>query len=281
MPWRLGDRTSAALVRWYLGPDHTSKLRLWRYLLVALQQPRLTVPYGERGRITLDYRDWLQDSILRTGSYEPEVWNSISAHADQKEVLWDVGAHIGSISILACQDPRFELVHSFEPHPRTFGILTSHLRLNSDVAVAKSVAHQLALGARCEERALTFGPAINSGMATLGSEDGSGRQRTTVHCRTVDSLVYESGVAAPTLMKIDVEDWELEVLRGAQRLMEQAPPKAIAFESAANARCEMLDVALSGFFSEHDYTIRHIPRPDGDIQPRENYLAVRVRDADG
>src|SRR4051812_23408658 len=168
MARHLGDRTSAALVRWYLGPDHVSKLRMFRYLLGVMNNPRLTVPYGVGGRITLDYRDWLQDSILRTGSYEPEVWSTLSVHASSNEVFWDVGAHIGSVSLLACQDPRFRIVHSFEPNPETYGILQSHLQLNSKVTLARRTAHQLALGSRCEDRLLTFGPAINSGMATLG-----------------------------------------------------------------------------------------------------------------
>lgn len=275
MAWRLGDRTSAALIRWYLGPDHISKLRMFRYLLGALKNPRLTVPYGAGGRITLDYRDWLQDSILRTGSYEPEVWSTLSVHASSDEVFWDVGAHIGGVSLLACQDSRFRIVHAFEPHPQTYSILQSHLELNGKVTRARRVAHQLALGSRCEDRALTFGPAINSGMATLREEHEAGRKSTIVHCTTADTMVYEQGIEPATLMKIDVEDWEIEVLRGAQRLLREHPPKAIAFETAANERCEPVNADVRELLLDNGYTIRHVPRPNGEVQPRENYLALR------
>ena len=275
MAWHLGDRTSAALIRWYLGPDHMSKLRMFRYLLGAMNNPRLMVPYGAGGRITLDYRDWLQDSILRTGSYEPEVWSTLSAHALCNEVFWDVGANIGSVSILACQDSRFRMIHAFEPHPQTYEILQSHLQLNQQVMGAQRIAHQLALGARCEERALTFGPAINSGMATLREQPHTGRARTNVRCTTADVMVYEHGIEPATLMKIDVEDWEVEVLRGAQRLLREHPPKAIAFETAANERGELVNADVRDLLLDNGYAINHVARPSGEVEARENYLALR------
>src|SRR5919198_280754 len=104
MIWRLGTAPSALLLRWYFGPDHPSKLRLWRYFLGAINNPRLSVPYGDGGVITLDYRDWLQAEILRHGSYEPEVWRTLVQYAGTDEVFWDIGSHIGVFSLLACRN---------------------------------------------------------------------------------------------------------------------------------------------------------------------------------
>lgn len=272
MVWHLGQRSSAKLLQWYLGPDHPSKLRLWRYVLTALGNPRLSVPYGSGATITLDYRDWLQGTILRTGSYEPEVWTALSSHAGHGAVFWDVGAHIGTFSILACRDSRFRAVHSFEPNPETNRILRKHLALNPGVS---RTVHQLALGAANEEQVLTAGPAINSGMASLVPSSEENRRQSVVRCVTADKLVFEEGVESPTTMKIDVEGWELEVLRGAERMLAERPPRAIVFEAACeNNAPEMDDRAIAHFLEARGYAVTHIRRPDGHLEPRENYLAL-------
>lgn len=272
--WYLGERSSAKLLRWYLGPDHPSKLRLWRYVLTALGQPRLSVPYGDGAKITVDYRDWLQSTILRTGAYEPEVWSTISAYAGPEAVFWDVGAHIGTFSILACRDRRFRMVHAFEPAPGTCRVLQAHLTLNPGVPRA---VHQLALGAETEERVLTAGPEINSGMASLASQSQHGSQ-FRVQCTTADTLVFDRRVEPPTVMKIDVEGWELEVLRGATRLLDELPPTAIVFEAACESNAPTVDdPSIIEFLGERGYSVSHIPRPDGHLEPRENYVAVKSR----
>jgi len=81
------------------------------------------------------------------------------------------------------------------------------------------------------------------------------------------TIVYDFGLEPPTLMKIDVEGWELEVLLGAQKLMHQMPPKAIAFETTANERGEPLNTALL-----------EVRRANGESSSRENYLALRKAD---
>lgn len=270
--WYLRERTSAKLLQWYLGPDHRSKLRLWRYLLTALGHPRLSVPYAGSGTITLDYRDWLQSTILRTGTYEPEVWNAISSVAGNDSIFWDVGAHIGTFSILACRDSRFRVVHAFEPAPEASRVLRHHLAVNPGVS---RVIHQLALGSSNEKRVLTAGPAINSGMASLIRTSNPGRRQSVVQCTTADTLVFERGIAAPTIIKIDVEGWELEVLYGAERILTERPPAGIIFEAACERSApELDDSAIAEYLETKGYSVSYIPRPDGHVEPRENYIAI-------
>jgi FkbM family methyltransferase len=55
----------------------------------------------------------------------------------------------------------------------------------------------------------------------LQSEDFPGRL-TSVQSTTVDALLASHGAAAPVLLKADVQGYELEVLKGASRCLEQA-----------------------------------------------------------
>ena len=55
----------------------------------------------------------------------------------------------------------------------------------------------------------------------LQSKDFPGRP-TSVQSTTVDALLASHGAAAPVLLKADVQGYELEVLKGASRCLEQA-----------------------------------------------------------
>src|SRR2546429_170096 len=106
------------------------KIRLWRIFRQLLGEPRLLLRYLDRSWITLDETDYLQRSVLVTGMYEPEVWDALSSVAEHDEIVWDVGANIGTFAIRAVVDPRVSRVHAFEPDPITAALLELHNRLN-------------------------------------------------------------------------------------------------------------------------------------------------------
>ena len=96
-----------------------------------------------------------------------------------------------------------------------------------------------------------------------------------VQCATVDHMVFVERLPPPTLVKIDVEGWEPFVLKGAQRLIRQSAPKAIAFEAEHASDLDILDRELTRLLHDFGYHIEHIPRRNEGLKPRENYLAVR------
>src|SRR5690349_17994902 len=97
----LSTTVSKILRAYYLSEGHPSKLRIWRYLRKLQGYSRLTVPYIDVGWISLDERDHIQHSIFVNGAYEPEVWEALSSLAEDGEVIWDVGANIGSFALRA------------------------------------------------------------------------------------------------------------------------------------------------------------------------------------
>lgn len=273
----IGRALSRRLRTYYLGPDHPAKIRLWGMLRRAMGYARLTVPYAERGWISLDERCFLQGQVLATGTYEAEVWERLAPHAVGEDVVWDVGAHIGTFAIRALLHPLVRQVHCFEPDSETAAILESNLALNT-VSHATYAVHRAALGDRTGARLLHRGPPANTGLTTLRDDLGYGS--STVPCLTVDDALARGIAPPPTLLKLDVEDWELRVLSGAARLLAAAPPRAIAFEAAVDRTGGALDPQLPALLQSHGYRVERIPRPSGIIDVRENFLAVaghRVR----
>jgi FkbM family methyltransferase len=258
------------------------KLRLWRYIRQLSGYPPLTIAYGRGGWISVDERDWLQSAILSSGSYEPEVWATLAHHATCDEVVWDVGAHIGSFVLETTQDSRVRSVCAFEPDPVTLETLHRNLALNGHPARV----YPLALSDTAEWRPLMHGPATNTGMSTLSPTSNTGMTEHVsrraelpmfeVLCRTADELIAEGSAPAPTLMKIDVEGWEYQVVNGAQHLLRSNGLKAIVIEAGCDPSGRLLDDRLETLLHHHGYALSRIQRPDGQIRGVENYLAVRV-----
>lgn len=265
-----GRLVSRICEAYYLGPEHPMKQRVWRWLRRSLGYPRLTVRYAGGGWITLDERDVLQREILVSGLYEPEVWETLASFAHEAEVVWDVGAHIGSVAIRALLDERVREVHAFEADPLQAAVLAENLRLNG----GRYFVHSYALGSQQEHRLLHRGPIENMGLSSLATE--TCRETCAIECRSSDQVVFEDRVAAPTLLKIDVEGWEGEVLLGAKRLLAERPPRAIVLEAACDLRSgEARDTDMVAYLRSHGYQWHHIRRRSGIVDSRENYLAWR------
>ncbi|MCO5167990.1 MAG: FkbM family methyltransferase [Planctomycetes bacterium] len=261
---RLSRLPSCVLASYYRGPDHPFKIRIYRWLRRVLRG-RLTVPYGG-GWISLDEADLLQREILYRGRYEPEVWDAAATLLQPGDVVWDIGAHVGTFSVLAAADPRVAVIHAFEPDPETAEVL----RLNASLNAPKINIHQFALGDEPGSGTLHEGPGANTGLSSLVA--AGGRAARVVRCDTVDRLVFDVALPAPALVKIDVEGWEERVLRGARRLLAERPPRALLVEAPAEQRVDELERLLGA-----TYRVIHLHRRSGLVESRENFLALRRR----
>lgn len=262
----LGKTISRLLRSYYLCPDFPMKLRFWGWFRKLTNYARLTIPYAQMGWITVDERDLLQRRIFVEGTYETEVWATLAAFASE-EVVWDIGAHIGSFAIQALLDCRVREIHCFEPDPEQAAILRFNLSLNGN----NWRCHQVALGDRIEERLLFRGPQANTGLSTFQRDLGNGTVK--VICLTGDEVISHGDAPPPTLVKIDVEGWEERVFQGARELLRTAPPKAIVFEASCDHTGELENKYIVSFLEKFGYQVSWIQRPNGQVQERENFLA--------
>src|SRR3989338_5041003 len=129
-PRVLGKRLSSAMRAYRRGPNHPAKIRLWGWLRRMQNYALLTVSYAGDAWLALDDSDFLQGGVLVSGAYEPEVYDGLFQHALWDEIIWDVGAHVGTFSVRAAMDHRVKEVHAFEPNPRTVSFLEINRALN-------------------------------------------------------------------------------------------------------------------------------------------------------
>lgn len=125
----------------------------------------------------------------------------------------DVGANIGFISALAvAQVGKTGQVHAFEPVPLYFDMLTAFAKNNTDYRV---FLNQMALGDHSGRVEIHVTKGL--GMSTLvkGLRDEEEIVETVqVPIRRLDGYIEEHGLEKIALIKIDVEGYELSVLRG-------------------------------------------------------------------
>jgi FkbM family methyltransferase len=202
------------------------KLAPMMYRIGILGPARLEVEPGVS--FLLDPRDLIAVSILRGGSWQPEVWDSLSSSLSEGGVLLDVGAHIGYFSIKgSVKVGKSGHVLAFEPNPET----VRQLRDNVAASHADNVTVEpIACTDREQMLTLYAGPPSNTGMSSLASENVplEGPPRVyTVRGRPIDDVVNELKLTRVDAIKIDVEGAEAYVLRGAVNTLKRFHPKVI------------------------------------------------------
>lgn len=195
------------------------------------------------------------------GQHEVEVQRAIDELLRPGDTFWDVGAHIGFFSLIASRSvlPSGH-VHAFEPYGPSRARLLTNLDLNNAGNVS---VHPQAVAAK--PGLAQFYAARETPMWTLVREMGEGSS-IEVSCTTLDEQADVLG--GPTLVKVDVEGAEVEVLRGASRLFaSERPPSLIVEFTNDDMRLEAALLCPSWGFTQ--LTNRHwILRPPHKGQRR-------------
>lgn len=140
------------------------------------------------------------------------------------DICWDIGANIGFYTcLLASQVEGTGAVVAFEPAAHTFGYLCENVSLNY---FSNVTAVNKGLGNKIEQRHLYYSEAaLAEGTASLKYTNGhSTAERVTLD--TIDNLIGELPI--PNFIKIDVEGYQLEVLRGGEHCLKMHAPLLMA-----------------------------------------------------
>lgn len=131
------------------------------------------------------------------------------------ETVFDVGANIGQSALEYADAFPDAAIWSFEPFTEAYDEL---VRVTADRPRVRCV--KLALGAEPGEVtvALDEHHVQNSLLRAVEGKVEGGRYET-VEVVTVDGFAAEQGVERIDLLKIDTEGFDLEVLRGAERML--------------------------------------------------------------
>ena len=264
-----GRRWSKFLHAYYRAGDHPAKLRLLRLMESLSGDRRIIARVAGGFLMAIDKSDFVQSTIFYVGHYEPEVTEILmNAFADQ-DVFYDIGANVGYYTCAALAKG-VRSVQAFEPDPLSCAVIQLNLRLNNfsldwyrvfEIALSSSVGRQIFYRAR-------FGNSGQGGLRPRESVD-----MFEVGVDKVDSLVASGDAPPPTVMKIDVEGYEYNVLLGAAEVLARHQPKLIIFESDPGLLKGTAKSDLVEYLQRYGYKIHHIARRSGILEEVENYMA--------
>ncbi|MCK7580320.1 MAG: FkbM family methyltransferase [Chromatiales bacterium] len=134
------------------------------------------------------------------------------------DVVYDIGAHIGYYTLAAARHVGASgMVYAFEPLALNQRFLAGHIQAN----------------ALSNVRLIDACVGAVPGTARFHQGQGSGRGRLSergaleVRVVTLDDLLQSGDIRPPTLLKIDVEGAEYDVLQGAADLLQQHRPSIL------------------------------------------------------
>ncbi|WPU98360.1 FkbM family methyltransferase [Mucilaginibacter sp. cycad4] len=152
------------------------------------------------------------------------------------DTFFDIGANVGSYTLLASGITKANSV-TLEPVKATFDILSRNIMLNNLQDKVKLIN----AGAGAAAGMIKFSADEDTGNHVV-SEDETGKKTVEVPLITIDSLPDEY---QPMLIKIDVEGFETEVLKGMTTILDSPALKAIIIElNGSGARYGFKDIDI-------------------------------------
>ena len=140
------------------------------------------------------------------------------------DICWDIGANIGFYTcLLASQVENTGAVVAFEPAAHTCDYLHENISLNqlTNVTVVNK-----GIGDKAKQGNLYYcEAALTEGTASLKYAEGRAASES-VTLDTIDNLI--SVLPPPNFIKIDVEGYQLEVLRGGEHCLKMHAPLLMA-----------------------------------------------------
>lgn len=175
--------------------------------------------------------DYIGYQILLDGRYENDelevLVNALSQHAPTNYfdgTVLDVGANIGNHSIFFSS--LFGRVLSFEPNPRTFELLKINTRVADNISsFGIGLSNCARQGAICFSR----GNLGGGGTSVNIDEGNAALSFVEVSFSTVDKVINDLSQIPVSLIKIDTEGHEFEVVSGAQETIRRDQP-VVVFE---------------------------------------------------
>lgn len=190
------------------------------------------------------------------------------------ECIIDIGANLGHICIPVVRQGHAASAIAFEPEPANHRLCLANILIND--LTDRIVLHRTALGAKQGE-SLTFELSkdnFGDHRVRVSASDGEyserARQVISVPSTTLDSFFPEPLSPLNTLLWIDVQGYEGQVLEGAQQMLARKLPIGVEFWPYGQARAGSFDLfmnSLSRYDSYYDLgSDRPTPRPIAELR---------------
>ncbi len=189
---------------------------------------------------------------------EQQFWSGLNLGG---MTVYDVGAFHGLLTLFFAS--RAKAVVCFEPNSQNHKRLMENLTLNG---IKNVEVRKVGVGSRSEMRRMVASPLMPGGASVDGKmveellRAGVGTVAEEIPIVALDEVIPQASLPAPDFVKIDIEGWEIEALRGARHTLESHRPALFLEMHGETAREKKRKVAeIVAFLWELNYrSIHHI-----------------------
>lgn len=158
----------------------------------------------------------IENVIYNRGVYEQGTASTLKQFLKPGDTFVDVGANIGFLSLVAAEIVgKKGRVFAFEPLPSTYEILEKNKHINR---YDQLKPYSFALGNETNSKMIYTENENRGGTSLVNHLSDSG---TIIEVKKLDDINLQSPI---TMMKIDVEGYEFEVLKGAEKTIKTDKP---------------------------------------------------------
>lgn len=203
------------------------------------------------------------------GMYDYTEMKFLSKYIRESDILLDVGSNIGSYALFAASYGANAI--AVEPVPSSFNLIQKNIKLNPELQ-KRITAHNLAAGET--ECKVKFTIDMDTTNHMVNSEDDESSHKTVeIDCKPLDAFVPYA-----TIMKIDVEGVENEVLKGADRILNDERLNVIIIEAFSE---EALIKRIKSYgFKQYYYDIKKQSLEDGNGRREGENNILFIRDCE-
>ncbi len=196
--------------------------------------------------------------IVNKMFYEYDYLLTIGNLLKQPTCILDVGANIGNHTLFFSKFWGEVKVYSFEPSSVIFKMLQRNIQLNN---LESTNCFNIAVGNKMGSGRISYNGQLenNLGATKVDYEDAG-----EIQFITLDTFTLEHNLNAIDLVKIDVEGFELKVLKGMEQIIKEYNPY-IWIEVLENNKKEAMELFIelnlsfisAPYFNKHnDYLLR-------------------------
>lgn len=199
---------------------------IFKFIPNNYQYRSLTRRKVERNGIAyeLDLSDFIQCAVFWNNIDRPLL--KLFSLCKQGFTILDVGANIGHVALnMAQKVGKNGKVFTFEPEPRNFRSLQKNIALNP-WATDRIVAVNEGMGSSPGVFTMYLVNKLNRGgnRILLNQNGQEHTEKVEIRVAVIDQFIREQKITRVDLLKIDVEGFEYEVLKGAEETLKAYKP---------------------------------------------------------
>ena len=200
---------------------------LYKIITLIVGKGKKTVQ-RQKIKYEVDLSEGIELSLYLFGSFQRHITNSRFLHLKADDVIMDVGANVGLMSLQFAAKVPLGRVYSFEPTHYAFEKLKKNLSLNPELT-SRIFPHQVFVSEKSGTNSsmVAFSSWKVDGTKTENDHTihlGTPKDTTGIPTISLDEFVLRNHISKINLIKIDTEGFEYEVLRGAEKVIVNFRP---------------------------------------------------------